>query len=276
MLGSLVIIFPTPHKGGELVLRHKDREWTFDANALMTLRSSPSLAYIAFYSDIEHEVLKVTSGHRITLTYNLYSTPSKPSPKSTSLTITPDSTTFGSFQTALRSLLKSPEFLPEGGRLGFGLAHLYPVTSNTALEDLVQYLKGEDAHIYRVCRELQLNPALWMVYDDDDNYEKSGEFGVMINNIIEHPDYDWYSMSYVNHLVDELGGITVNKVNIGSPEMSEWLGDVHDGRVTWISPFNERNQLKDLTMAYGNELHVGHIYCSPCLIARVPPSSDRT
>src|SRR6202042_3226946 len=31
---------------------------------------SPSIAYIAFYSDVEHEVLKVTSGHRATITYN--------------------------------------------------------------------------------------------------------------------------------------------------------------------------------------------------------------
>lgn len=85
MLGSLVIVFPTPHQGGELILRHKSREWTFDANALMTSRSSPSLAYAAFYSDIEHEVLKVTYGHRITLTYNLYS-----SPKTTGLAVTPD------------------------------------------------------------------------------------------------------------------------------------------------------------------------------------------
>ena len=63
MLGSLVIIYPTAHEGGELVLRHKDHdsEWKFDTNSLTASQSSPSLAYVAFYSDIEHEVLKVTS-----------------------------------------------------------------------------------------------------------------------------------------------------------------------------------------------------------------------
>jgi hypothetical protein len=30
------------------------------------------IQWAAFYSDCEHEVLEVTSGHRITLTYNLY------------------------------------------------------------------------------------------------------------------------------------------------------------------------------------------------------------
>lgn len=34
-----------------------------------------AVKWAAFYSDCEHEVLEVTSGHRITLTYNLYYTP---------------------------------------------------------------------------------------------------------------------------------------------------------------------------------------------------------
>lgn len=33
---------------------------------------SKSIQWAAFYSDCEHEVLEVTSGHRVTLTYNLY------------------------------------------------------------------------------------------------------------------------------------------------------------------------------------------------------------
>ena len=32
----------------------------------------PSISWAAFYSDCEHEVLEVTEGHRLTLTYNLY------------------------------------------------------------------------------------------------------------------------------------------------------------------------------------------------------------
>ena len=33
---------------------------------------SRSIHWAAFYGDCQHEVLEVTSGHRITLTYNLY------------------------------------------------------------------------------------------------------------------------------------------------------------------------------------------------------------
>lgn len=34
--------------------------------------NTQSIQFAAFYSDVEHEVLEVHSGHRVTLTYNLY------------------------------------------------------------------------------------------------------------------------------------------------------------------------------------------------------------
>ena len=78
MFGSLVIVFPAPHEGGALKLRtqrNKEgerKEWTFDAPALLAQQTQPSVAYVAFFSDVEHEVAPVVSGHRVTLTYNLY------------------------------------------------------------------------------------------------------------------------------------------------------------------------------------------------------------
>ena len=64
---------PSPHQGGALLLRHLGQEWTFDSGeALAATKDQPSIGYVAFFSDIEHEVAPVTSGHRITLTYNLY------------------------------------------------------------------------------------------------------------------------------------------------------------------------------------------------------------
>ena len=72
MFGSLVIVFPTPHEGGALHLRHRGHEWIFDSGQALTAKSQSSIGYVAFFSDIEHEVAPVTSGHRITLTYNLF------------------------------------------------------------------------------------------------------------------------------------------------------------------------------------------------------------
>jgi predicted 2-oxoglutarate/Fe(II)-dependent dioxygenase YbiX len=72
MFGSLVVLMPFDHTGGELILRHRGREFTFDGCALLENAPTTSAAYVAFFSDVEHEVTEVTSGHRVTITYNLY------------------------------------------------------------------------------------------------------------------------------------------------------------------------------------------------------------
>ena len=274
MLGSLVIIYPTSHEGGELALRHKGREWKFDANSLTALQSSPSLAYVAFYSDIEHEVLKVTSGRRVTITYNLYLV--DPGLKPETSAIAPDTNTVSNLQTTLRGLLKSPKFLPSGGTLGFGLAHLYPVTFDTKLQEMSSYLKGEDAHVYRACREAQLQPSLRMIYDDLQS-NCCTQYGIMMDHITKDPSYDYQLTSYEGVLVQDLGGIPVNRIEGANIDGSSWVAyrGAQGEFITWISPLNERNQLQDLYTAYGNEVEAGYIYCRPCIIVRIPPASDR-
>ena len=271
MFGSLVIIYPTAHEGGELVLRHKDREWKFDAVSLTTPQS-PSLTYVAFYSDIEHEILKVTSGRRVTITYNLYLV--DPTSKPGAPAITPNLSMASNLQNTLRGLLKSPEFLPHGGTLGFGLAHLYPVTRNTELQEMTNYLKGEDAHVYQACRDLQLQPSLQMIYDDS---ESSKKHGIMLDHIIDHHlDYDYYDHCYEGILVGKLDGISVNKTEDAVLDDSRWVSEGRSGEfITWVSPFNGRNQLHDISMAYGNEFMADYIYCSPCIIVRIPAASVR-
>lgn len=277
MLGSLVIIYPTAHEGGELVLRHKNREWEFGAKSLTLSQSSPSLAYVAFYSDIEHEVLEVISGRRVTITYNLYLVNSTSKPDA--FAVAPDLTRISNLQTTLRSLLKSPEFLPSGGTLGFGLAHLYPVTFETKLQEMATYLKGEDAHVYRACQELQLQPLLRMVYDDyqSGGYEYSREYGIMLDWIEQDPDYDYQITCYEGALVNDLGGVAVNKSKGAPIEGSYWVAErgIQGEFITWISPLNERNQLQDIHTTYGNEVETGYIYCRPCIIVRVPAASNR-
>ena len=67
MFATLVIVLPSFYTGGELIVRHRDREAHLDLGC-----SDPSeVAYAAFYADCVHEVLSVTSGCRLTLIYNL-------------------------------------------------------------------------------------------------------------------------------------------------------------------------------------------------------------
>ena len=54
--------------GGILKIWHKGKQVEFD----WSCGGEEQLQWAAFYGDFEHRVMEVTSGHRITLTYNLY------------------------------------------------------------------------------------------------------------------------------------------------------------------------------------------------------------
>ncbi|KAK3346421.1 hypothetical protein B0T25DRAFT_461040 [Lasiosphaeria hispida] len=73
MFGTLVICLPSPHEGGDLVLKHRGEKKVFKTSEIQ-----PSLA--CWYSDVLHEVLPVTSGYRWVLTYNLAVSPELPRP----------------------------------------------------------------------------------------------------------------------------------------------------------------------------------------------------
>lgn len=65
MFGSLVIVFPTPHEGGALVLRSDNgerQEEVLDFSAWLKETETPSVAYALFFGDITHEVYEVTRG----------------------------------------------------------------------------------------------------------------------------------------------------------------------------------------------------------------------
>ncbi len=64
MAGTLVVTLPSSYTGGELMVGHNG-EWKAYRG------SKTALSLVAFYADCRHEVLKVQSGYRITLTYNL-------------------------------------------------------------------------------------------------------------------------------------------------------------------------------------------------------------
>ncbi|KAF9038621.1 hypothetical protein BJ165DRAFT_1614141 [Panaeolus papilionaceus] len=204
MFGSLVVVLPTPHEGGNLIIRHTDQEWTIDAatavsrgveNIIETtssdstspeasasqtavLNKDPSkeknpirVAFAAFYSDVEHEVTPVISGYRITLTYLLYfTTPSTPSPSNPRLQL--HSSALHTLTSALASLLSHPPFLSNGGLIAYKLAHRYPLEldthqTRTSVADLFQLgaLKGPDARLLSAFNLLGLTVTPRLFYE---------------------------------------------------------------------------------------------------------------
>ncbi|MFE3191792.1 2OG-Fe(II) oxygenase [Nocardia sp. NPDC059240] len=64
MIGTLVVTLPSEFSGGGLVVEH-------DGESITDVGAADRLGFVAFYADCEHEVLPVTEGYRISLTYNL-------------------------------------------------------------------------------------------------------------------------------------------------------------------------------------------------------------
>jgi hypothetical protein len=138
MFATLILVMPSLSAGGELVVRHKDREARLDLRC-----AEPSeIAFAAFYADCVHEVLPVTAGYRLALVYNLVR------PGRGALPVPPH---YATQEDVVAGLLRQwTENLrsPDGGepqKLIYPLEHAY-----TSAELGFQALKGADAGVARV------------------------------------------------------------------------------------------------------------------------------
>lgn len=98
-----MVCLPSIYEGGQLVVRHQGREQVFDWSGK---KGNETIQWAAFFSDCEHEVLEVTSGHRVTITYNLYSTC-----KANTAVLDPEQV---ELYTHLQKLLSKPAFCKDG------------------------------------------------------------------------------------------------------------------------------------------------------------------
>ena len=130
MFGSLVVCLPTQFSGGALVTCHGDQKVVFDWSSLPDDPLS-EVCWAAYFSDAEHKILPVTSGHCLTLTYNLYAEQEKLH------SVPPGSP----FYNCLQRAISTPHFMRDGGCLVFHCEHLYDFTSLNDKEQLPHVLK---------------------------------------------------------------------------------------------------------------------------------------
>ncbi|KAL5496560.1 hypothetical protein EMCRGX_G012866 [Ephydatia muelleri] len=143
MFGSLVVCLPTRFTGGSLVLRHRKQEVIYDWSSTPD-HPARTIKWAAFFSNIEHEILPVTSGHRVTLTYNLYREGSEMLVPALSLS-SPETTAFKKF---FIGALSNPHFMRTGGILGFFCQHSYVFESLNDQKLLPSMLKGGDYSVF--------------------------------------------------------------------------------------------------------------------------------
>lgn len=127
-IGTLLIGLPFAFTGGELLLTHGNGAATIDWSDthLSALKEGNlALPWVFFYSDVEHEILPVKSGHRVTLSFDVYGsqvvTYSQPNGRQ------PEFDAKGTkLFDQLQHLLENPKVFPDGARLAFGLGYTYP------------------------------------------------------------------------------------------------------------------------------------------------------
>ncbi|KAI9061871.1 hypothetical protein FKP32DRAFT_1575007 [Trametes sanguinea] len=303
MFGSLVIVFPAPHKGGELVLRSqyqsgeetRTHEWTVDSSHLLSQTDAPSVAYAAFFSDTEHEVLPVQSGYRVTVTYNLHFVPrNEPVAHVTAL---PRSlpTHENQFKSRFQALLDDPSFLPDGGNLLFSLWHYYPLptpTQNTTLEEsrealraVAGRLKGTDAMVWHVIRSLGLDASLRIVVQDGARFVWS-KYCAMCDHAVQLKRTQFPADTLNEYLLDKHNATLINQP---LQRLSRWGDSESDSdglrvmEVHWVtyglfllSQSGQADSPEQTSyMAYGNESSIAHAYWRVSLLVRVGPFGKR-
>jgi hypothetical protein len=246
MFASLVVVFPTLHSGGSLVLRHGGKEWVFDSAKEVHGQSSPSVAYIAFYSDVEHEVMPVETGYRVTLTYNLYFSTRDPLASSSGVKLPSEV----ALKTTLSDLLDDSAFLSKGGYIGFGLRHEYPLKTGPYgdLRAMLNYLKGSDAVVKKVCEALSLKCSLEVIYQGE-------ESEVMVDHVVEFEGY--------RNLQDPIEDVLEN------------YADAVSDPIWWITHTTSFNEVKSAYVRYGNEATLDYLYGTLALIVHVKAFRDR-
>jgi hypothetical protein len=243
-----------------------------------------------FFSDVEHEVAPVISGHRVTLTYNLYFDNDDGIQAGEHLSL-PPAVNESTFRRSFQSLLENPEFLASGGTLAFGLRHVYPINDgdresydfhthtrrravqwddSSPLEPLYGALKGSDAVIYETFRAFGFQPVLYMYYE----WMTPGDLleGAVIDKVLDFNYTNrWASTVDISMIVRGKGGIVVCQDNWEVDDDSY----ENPERVEWVTPVTTFNRKQGAYATYGNEPQLQFVYADLCLFVRIGKAGER-
>ncbi|KAF4439201.1 hypothetical protein FACUT_4278 [Fusarium acutatum] len=291
-MGSLVVSLPVEHKGGQLAVRHGGREIVFD----WAQKSADTIQWAAFFSDCEHEVLQVTQGHRVTLTYNLFWTNYGPASMSGNLRALDQESLH--FFNALEKLLENKHLMKEG-LVGFSCTHAYPHTSKSSTNNLHHMLKGIDMVVYQALKRI-LGTAEVAALVDDEGYREDEQD--CIPERIEwrneqrkyHPDLPEAKITQAEQdIMDNKLAIgsapkpavvfrhnyedRLDPAAVGSQSRDRFSLETHGQwyprrDITWLNGPPGEEVSKELAVAfiaYGNEPGIDAYYTSAVIVAKV-------
>jgi len=287
MLGSLVIIFPTPHEGGVMSLKSRaGHKRSFDPSPETSepdITHIPSIGYVVLFKDVEHEVAPITSGHRVTLTYGLYAEddasdrpiPTEEQQVSESISLLANQP---AFHDAFAALLENREFLAEGGMLAFGLMHNYSIRND--FNPVYGALKGSDAAVYRTLRALGFDPVLRMYYHEwePDSVSKTlyGHAAVF-DKVVDFSDWRWQEQpEYIDvaEFVTWTHGRFVRRDDLQEDE--EFDPFEGDEEVVWVTPVTTFNRKESVFSSPNERFTLTNVaYGDLCLFVGIGKAGER-
>jgi len=283
MFGSLVFTLSTPHTGGNLVFHHRDHSFDFNTSSILGSAPSTSVAYVAFYSDVQHEVLEVTSGARITITYNLYydSFRSPPPVLHPRIPISENH-----FTNSLREAYRDAAFIKECKYIGFGLEHQYPGTRRHDIYPRVVDLKGVDAYLFHALQDTMSSPTLRYLYQSE--YDSWGEtFDLLLSRPVEGRNTGYNEFTEMQFLIKSDKNALIVWREGRSEETLDLAGKrsyknphyIDDYRsrgvnVQWVTPPSMNFSGNTYFVESGNEPMQEIYYYKVCIIAEVNAVKD--
>ncbi|OBS20501.1 hypothetical protein FPOA_06869 [Fusarium poae] len=263
-MGTLVICLPVPHKGGQLAVRHRDRQVKFD----WASQHPNTVQWAAFISDREHEVLPITEGHRLTLTYRLLGTDYTPCLMANELKGLDQELL--DFYTGLVKLIEKMKSTGEQYILGFSCTNQYPHTSRSSYEYIHHMLKGMDLLVYQALKRNLRGVRVGTVLDDSQYVESQRELKEMelerLEEIANNTQGRWgrkWPYDYDEEALDE---DTVCMTKSLSPAwVEDWYRDDEDGycpdpvnnidggfsraKVKWLNCAPEKRMCREFSVA---------------------------
>ncbi|KAH7074267.1 hypothetical protein FB567DRAFT_572874 [Paraphoma chrysanthemicola] len=243
--GSLVVCLPCKHEGGQLVVRHRGHTSTFDWSGTVN-----RIQWAAFFSDCEHEVLQVTSGHRITLTYNLFVRRGLGELAGFTRTLSAPKLPL---HKEVRAALLHPEFLKEAG-----------------VSALPAVLKGIDMMAFEVFRSLGIEVLVRPVMEplSEEDMEDMIEDGLLDKSCRTH--------NHVGHQLSEPATVNIQVPDEGTivDAYNEYPSDLM--KVTWLNePNDDAKGVQFEYSYYGNMHETAYAYSSCALLFKIPAYVER-
>ncbi|ORY21031.1 hypothetical protein BCR33DRAFT_817092 [Rhizoclosmatium globosum] len=187
------------------------------------------------------------SGHRITLTYNLFKT----APTQFLFTdLTPQDNLFYSH---LKASIANPKFFENGAIFLFHCEHAYQIPANpdpSLRHPILHMLKGTDMQLFQSAVACDLQVFLKPVYGGFSNNE--GPVYFVGNKFVHGGNSNQYEAK-LDFLTNTLGGVQVKQ----SGDNVVWFGEA-------------KNINLHEYMYYGNEASVEYVYSSAVLVVVIP------